>query len=93
MLKKRVSAHVLEGIVLVLMLFFGVVVTYIFVTAVNLTEPSPYIVLMIIMLLQIIAILGLTFVVLKVWEQHVIEGHEHKVNKQSKKKITKSNKK
>jgi hypothetical protein len=30
------------------------------------------------MILQIIAILGLTFIVLKVWEQHVIPEYVHK---------------
>jgi hypothetical protein len=30
------------------------------------------------MILQIVAILGLTFILLKVWEQHVIPEYVHK---------------
>ncbi|MFT4311423.1 MAG: hypothetical protein ACMXX7_02245 [Candidatus Woesearchaeota archaeon] len=60
------------------MAVFGGIAIYIFVHASSLNDPSPFLVVVVVMILQIIAILGLTFILLKVWEQHTIPEYVHK---------------
>ena len=68
----------MEMVILVLMFIFGVVALVIFFHALSLESPDPILLLVEVMILQIIAILGLTFVVLKVWEQHILPDYAHK---------------
>ena len=72
-LKKRVSPTTLEALIVALMLIFGVVAAYVFFHALTLQTPSTVILLVEVMILQIIAILGLAFTVLKVYEEVVDE--------------------
>ncbi len=81
LLEKRVNAKILEGLIMALMVIVGVVAIYILFAAIEMPSPNPILLLVEIMLFQIIAILGLTLVVLKVWEQHAIPGYQHKNKK------------
>lgn len=86
MFRKRVKPSFLEGLIVGLMLIVGVAVSYIVYAAVIAQhDPNVLILLVVIMLFQILAILGLTLVTLKVWEQHDLPGYVHK-SKQTKKK-------
>ena len=60
---------------------FGVIAVYIFAHSLSLENPSPFLVIVVVMILQIIAILGLTFILLKVWEQHIMPEYVHKNTK------------
>lgn len=68
----------MELVILFLMFVFGLIAVIVFVNAMMQENPSPILLLVEVMILQIIAILGLTYVVLKVWEQHIIPDHVHK---------------
>lgn len=68
-LKKRVSSQALEALILALMLVFGIIAVYIFIDAMQQPSVSTVILLVEVMILQILAILGLTFAVLKVYEK------------------------
>ena len=78
LLKKRVNAKVLEGLLLSLMGLLGAAVTVIFFKAIKLSDPDPIIIILELLLLLIISVLGLTFVGVKVWEQHTVPTYLHK---------------
>lgn len=79
MLKRRVKPNVLEGLIASLMAIVGIAVTYIMYAAFTADhQPDVFVLIVVIMLFQILAILGLTLVVLKVWEQHDLPGYTHK---------------
>ena len=78
LLKKRVSAKVIEVVLLSLMGLFGLSVVAIFFKAIKISNPDPIIIILELLLLLIISVLGLTFVAVKVWEQHTIPHYLHK---------------
>ena len=78
LVKKRVSAHIVEAVVLAMMLLTGLAVIIIFARAMGIDNPHPNIVIIELMLLQLIGILALIFISVKIWEQHVFKGYEHK---------------
>jgi membrane protein YdbS with pleckstrin-like domain len=80
LLKKRVSAHIVEAVVLTFMLLIGALVVTIFVEAMQTGTTSVVALIVILLLLQLIATLGLIFVSVKIWEQHIQPGYEHKAN-------------
>lgn len=78
MLKKRINAETLEGIVLFLMVLIGVAIIIIFMKALNLSEPDPLIIIVELLLLLITSVLGLIYVMARVWEQHISPDYLHK---------------
>jgi hypothetical protein len=74
MLKRRVQARMLERILFVLMLVIGIAIAYIFFAVQKLSDPQPLALVVVLLLLVIASILGLTVVLLKVYEQGMTQG-------------------
>lgn len=95
LLKKRIAAHQIEVILLVIMALIGLAAILVFVNAINLSNPDPVVVILELLLLIIIGILGNTFVCVKIYEQNhpvyapLIKKAHSKTNKKSKKAKTK----
>jgi Co/Zn/Cd efflux system component len=79
MLKKRVEAGILESIILGMEVILAIIVLFVFIKA-SQVAPSLFIVVIEMQLITLMAILGLTFALVRVWSHHEPEN-EHPVTK------------
>lgn len=70
-LARRVKSHILEKVVATLMVFFSVVAIYIMMTALTLQTIDSNVAVIEMLLIILIAILGQTLVLIRIYEQHV----------------------
>jgi predicted PurR-regulated permease PerM len=77
-LKKRVEAEIVEGVIAVMMALFGATAIYVLYKALILSRPDPLLVVVELMLLLLVGILALVFVGVKIWEQGIESNQHHK---------------
>ena len=70
--KTRVQSHVLEKVIVVFMILFGIAAVYILISVLTSgTSVNPIIAVVEILLILILAIFAQTYVLIKIYEQHV----------------------
>lgn len=92
-MKKRVNAKTLEAILFLLMTVFAVAAVFIFVKVFSIDNPDPLVIVIELLIVLIICLLGLTQVLIKIWEQHIIPYYVHEsTHKEFEKKVSKKTK-
>lgn len=70
-LQKRVQSHVLEKIIATMMVFFAIVAVVIMFKALPIPNPDSNLAVIELLLIILIAMLGQTLVLIKIFEQHI----------------------
>lgn len=66
----RVKSHILEKVIGVLMVLFGIAAIYVFIAAKFGTDQSGQVAIIEILLIIVLAILAQTLVLIRIYEQH-----------------------
>ena len=77
-IKKRVQSHVLEKVIGVLMAIFGIAAIFVFINAMlspvdevtGIREIGPNVAMIEILMILVIAVLGQTIIMIRIYEQH-----------------------
>jgi hypothetical protein len=78
MLQKRVNVRTLEILILIFIAFFAFLAIYLFYDAMANNVKNQLIVVVELLLILIIAVFFMCFVLVKIWEQHVVPYYVHK---------------